>query len=121
MKGRFILESVVSAHEIIHELHRSHSSGLVLKPDYEKAYDRVSWEFLNEMLVSRGFGSKFRGWISKALVDGSFCVRINDQNSQYFVAGKGLKQGDPLSPILFNCIAEFFYQNAPQGREFFFD
>jgi hypothetical protein len=60
------------------------------------------------MLLSRGFGSKFRGWVSKVLINGSFCVRINDQNSQYFVAGKGLKQGDPLSLILFNCIAEVF-------------
>jgi hypothetical protein len=108
IKGRFILESVVSAHEIIHELHRVHSPGLVLKLDYEKAYDRVNWEFLDEMLLSRGFGSKFRGWVSKVLINGSFCVRINDQNSQYFVAGKGLKQGDPLSLILFNCIAEVF-------------
>jgi hypothetical protein len=108
IKGRFILESVVSAHEIIHEVHRSHSSGLVLKLDYEKAYDHVNWEFLDEMLVSRGFGRKFRSWISSSLVNGSFCVRTNDQNSEYFVAGKGLKQGDPLSPILFNFVAEVF-------------
>jgi hypothetical protein len=79
-----------------------------LKLDYEKAYDRVNWEFLDEMLSSRGFGNKFRGCVSKILVDGSFCVRINDQNSKYFVAGKGLKQGDPFSPILFNLVAEVF-------------
>ena len=48
IKGRFILESVVMAHEVIHEIHRSGSSGLILKLDYEKAYDRVSWDFLKE-------------------------------------------------------------------------
>ena len=42
IKGRFILESVVMAHEVIHEVHRSGTAGLVLKLDYEKAYDRVS-------------------------------------------------------------------------------
>ena len=42
IKERFILESVVMAHEVIHETHRSRSSGLILKLDYEKAYDRVS-------------------------------------------------------------------------------
>lgn len=41
IKGRFILESVVSAHEIIHELHRNKEEGVILKLDYEKAYDRV--------------------------------------------------------------------------------
>lgn len=42
------MESVVVAHEVIHEIHRSGTSGLILKMDYEKAYDRVSWEFLVE-------------------------------------------------------------------------
>ena len=42
IKGRFILESAVMAHEVIHEVHRSRDAGLILKLDYEKAYDRVS-------------------------------------------------------------------------------
>lgn len=46
IKGRYILESVVVAHEIVHSLHKSQEKGVVLKLDYEKAYDRVSWDFL---------------------------------------------------------------------------
>jgi len=42
IKGRFILESVVAAHEIIHEIVRKKDSGVIRKLDYEKAYDRVS-------------------------------------------------------------------------------
>ena len=42
INGRFILESVVAAHEIIHEIARKKDSGVILKLDYEKAYDRVS-------------------------------------------------------------------------------
>lgn len=59
IKGRYILESVVAAHEIIHEVHRNKESGVILKLDYEKAYDRVNWDFLEEMLNSRGFGVKW--------------------------------------------------------------
>ena len=59
IKGRYILESVVLAHEVIHEVKKSNAPGLVLKLDYEKAYDRVNWDFLFEMLESRGFGSKW--------------------------------------------------------------
>jgi hypothetical protein len=40
IKGRYILESVVIAHELVHSLHKSKDSGLILKLDYEKAYDR---------------------------------------------------------------------------------
>ena len=98
IKGRFILECVVMAHEVIHEIHRYGSSGLILKLDYEKGYDRVSWDFLKEMLLSRGFGSKWVGWVMSTIHQGTFQVRINDTNGPQFAGGKGLKQGDPIHP-----------------------
>jgi hypothetical protein len=98
------LKSVVSAHEVIHEVHsknlsglprfqkKKNLSGLILKLDYEKAYDRIDWTFLDHVLESRGFGPIFRGWVKAILHQVSFCVRINDVNNNYFVAGKDLKQ-----------------------------
>src|SRR5215216_972206 len=78
IKGRFILKSVVMAHEVIHEIHRSGSSGLILKLDYQKTYDRVSWDFLKEMLLSRSFGIKWVSWVLTTIHQGTFQVRIND-------------------------------------------
>ena len=49
IKGRYILESVVAGHEIIHEVHKQKDAGVILKLDYEKAYDRVSWSFLEDI------------------------------------------------------------------------
>ena len=46
IKGCFILESVVAAQELIHDAHTKGDSALVLKLDYEKAYDRIGWSFL---------------------------------------------------------------------------
>ena len=60
------------------------------------------------MLPSRGFGEKFVSWVRIVLVHSSFCVRINDKNDLGFVGGKGLKQGDPLSPIILNFVADVF-------------
>lgn len=108
IKGRFILQSVVMAHEVIHEIHRAGTSGLILKLDYEKAYDRVTWEFHVKMLTSRGFGSKRTGWICSTLFESSFYVRINDTNGPYFVGGKGLNQGDSLSPFPFILVLDVF-------------
>jgi hypothetical protein len=106
VKDRFILESVVSAHEIIHTAVKRKEKGLILKLDYEKVYDRVSWSFLEELLVSRRFGRRWIGWIMKMVKCGSICIRINDVNNNYFRPGKGHRQGDPLSPLLFNLVVD---------------
>lgn len=108
LKGRYLLESVVVAHEIIHEAHTSSSPGLILKLDYEKVYDRVDISFLRSVLRQRGFPPLWLQWMDCLLLRGSFGVRINDCDSPFFATSRGLRQGDPLSPILFNLVADVF-------------
>jgi hypothetical protein len=48
--GRFILEGVVILHEILHDLRTTKTKGVVVKLDFEKAYDKVHWNFLFEVL-----------------------------------------------------------------------
>jgi hypothetical protein len=59
IKGRLIMDGALSLHEIIHELKARKSKAIVLKLDFEKAYDRVSWLFLREVLIRKGFDSGF--------------------------------------------------------------
>jgi hypothetical protein len=59
MSQRYILESVVSTHEILHDAIKM-EKGLVLKLDNEKDYDRVNQNFPEEMMVTKGFGPKWR-------------------------------------------------------------
>jgi hypothetical protein len=58
MSGRNIMEGVVMLHETIHEIHRKKMSGIILKLDFEKAYDKVNWEFLYQTLRIKGFSDK---------------------------------------------------------------
>jgi hypothetical protein len=99
IRGRFILESIVSAHEIIHDAVQKKESGLVFKLDYEKAYDRVDRRFLLKMLKQRGFGPKCMYLIQSLLNKGSVGVRINDVNSDFFETSRGVIQGDHVPPI----------------------
>jgi hypothetical protein len=65
--GRYIQESVVVAHEIVHSVHKTKKPGIILNPDYEKAYDRVNLDFLFEILQSRGFSDRWIKWIAKVV------------------------------------------------------
>lgn len=58
IKGRYILESVVIAREVIHSIVKSSNKGVVLKLYYEKAFDRLNLDFLITLLRLRGFDEK---------------------------------------------------------------
>ena len=69
MRGRNILEGVVILHETIHELHHKNQNGVIIKIDFEKAYDKVRWDFLLQTLRMKGFSPKWIGWI-KSFISG---------------------------------------------------
>lgn len=108
IKGRNILEGVVILHEVIHELRSKKKKGLILKIDFEKAYDRVRWDFLKEVLRGKGFPNQWIRWVMQTIEGGKVCVNINGQRSPYFRTFRGLRQGDPLSPLLFNIVVDTF-------------
>jgi hypothetical protein len=115
IRGRFILESVVNAHEVIHEIHSKKEQGLVLKIDYEKAYDKVNLDFLYEVLSARGFSVKFIQMIRQITQNGSVGVKVNEVEGEFFLTGKGLRQGDPLAPLLFNTVVDVFSRMLVKG------
>lgn len=80
--------------------------GVVLKLDFEKAYDKVKWKFLFECLKARGFCKQWCSWIKQVVSGGTVSVKLNDIIGPYIKSYKGVRQGDPSSPILFNFVAD---------------
>ena len=75
--------------------------GLFLKLDISKAFDSVGWAYLLEVLQQLGFGQRWRDWICMTLASSSSRVLLNGEPGTPFAHGKGLRQGDPVSPMLF--------------------
>jgi hypothetical protein len=87
--GRNIMKGVVILHETIHDIHRKKMSSVILKLDFEKAYDKVNWDFLQQTLRIKGFLEKWCRWISQIISKGSVGVKINDNIGRYFQTKKG--------------------------------
>jgi hypothetical protein len=88
---------------------------LVFKIDYEKAYDKVNLDFLFEILELRGFSPMFIRMIKQVTQGGSVGVKVNDEESNFFLTGKGLRQGDPFAPLLINSIVDVFSRMLERG------
>jgi hypothetical protein len=117
LPGRNILEGVLVLHETIHELHRKKMDGVLLKLDFEKAYDKVRWPFLQQVLRMKGFHPKWCQWINNFVTKGTVGIKVNDDIGHYFQTKKGLRQGDPLSPMLFNIIADMLAILIERAKE----
>jgi hypothetical protein len=108
IKGRNIINSILALHEILHETKCKKQIGVVLKLDFEKAYDKVNWGFLLKCINARGFSNTWCEWMEIILYNGTIAIKINGQLGSYFQSYKRMRQGDPLSPlyIVANCLTQ---------------
>jgi len=104
--GRNIKDFLCIASKATNLLHNKAFGGnLAMKIDITKAFDTLEWSFLLKVLKSFGFNEFFCNWIHVILKSTFLSVSINGKSHGYFNATRGVRQGDPLSPLLF-CLVE---------------
>jgi hypothetical protein len=75
---------VLALQEVIHELKDKKLGGILLKIDFEKAYNRVNWEFLSEVLRGKGFDPGVVHRLNQLVRNGKMTISINGEIGPFF-------------------------------------
>jgi hypothetical protein len=122
--GKVIQDNIIVAHELLRGYNRKHiSPRCAIQMDLQKAYDTVEWTALETIMREMNFPPKFIYWIMVCVSTVSYKYAINGQHSEVLKAKRGLRQGDPISPLLFVLIMEYLHrclQNLHKNPNFNF-
>ncbi|KAL6128598.1 hypothetical protein ACLB2K_071953 [Fragaria x ananassa] len=104
--GRNIADCIITTSKCINLLDsKCHGGNVAIKMDITKAFDTLSWDFILHVLEAFDFHPTFVSWVRAILHSAKLSLLVNERVVGYFSCGRGVRQGDPLSLLLF-CLAE---------------
>ncbi|KAL9951638.1 hypothetical protein ACROYT_G044340 [Oculina patagonica] len=106
VKERYIGQNIRLIMDIMKVTELENIPGLAIFIDFKKAFDTVDWNFLHKTLQAFNFGPCIQKWIKTFYTDCSSCFINNGYASDFFMPERGVRQGCPLSGILFVLCAE---------------
>ena len=101
IKGRFIGENVRLIQDVMFHTKQEEKPGIAIFLDFRKAFDTVEWGYLKAALHRFNFGPDILNWFDVIYNNASSCVLHNGHASEFFLREKGVRQGCPLSGLLF--------------------
>ena len=116
IKGRPIFDAIRAIDDILEYAKRNNKPGILVAIDFEKAFDTPNQTFLVKVLQKFNFGTYFLQWMRTFYANLSSCVLNNGFSTNFFSVSRGVRQGDPLSPLLFILSLEILACYIRQDR-----
>ena len=101
IKGRYTGENIRLISDLIDYIKQKNIPGIAIFLDFRKAFDPVKWDYIAKVLDVFKFGEDFKRWVKVFYTDISSCVINNGFASPFFKLKRGVRQGCPLSGLLF--------------------
>ena len=106
LKGRYIGENIRLIYDLMIHTEINNIPGLLMSIDYQKAFDSISWKFIEQSMDFFNFGDTFIGYFKTMYKNANANIFINGQYSSRFNVNRGVRQGDPCSPYFYLIGAE---------------
>ena len=114
VKGRSIQDNLHLIREVLEGI-GDDSEAALISLDQSKAFDRVDHRFLASVLETAGFKPEFRRWISMMYHNPQAVVQVNGRRSRVFAIERSVRQGCPLSPLLYVLALEPLLRRLRDG------
>jgi hypothetical protein len=115
--SRTIQDCLAWTFEFLHLCHKSRKEIIILKFDFEKAFDMIEHQSMLQIMKHKGFNDIWLHWMANIFTSGTSSVLLHGVPGKTFHCRRGVRQGDPLSPLLFVLAADLLQSLMNKAKD----